>query len=598
MKKLPKSDLHRHIGSCMTPDVIGQTAVAVLAERAGKEGETFSRRFENIVKFLLPVAADPFLCETNESGKDGGETEKYKKSFGLSRQDIARRSILQVVTDAYALRVRNIRPEKALLDPQDRFLEDISGLLPGLAESPYFSQKAMLRQLNVQYDEVMLVLVLLIYIRDHFDDGDRPSAIKSLGGKIVKLLSEPLTQMGEEKYRDQLTRHLGQFVELWEDRSISQEVSNAFKDLSPTKSIIRFLQSAHSPQRCLGDGNSSLFNYLRGCEYGGSQNLQTRAAIFITVKSIVQSAIEENIRYLCLRAAVVGYEKFQLQSAREAAEALLKAIGYFTSLECDKGIKIHINVIMAANRQRNHEDFTKNADLALAYKDGIAQWTEEADDVAKAGNARTRSYFPAMPCVVSFDLFGLEKGNRPTKFKEQFRKLQQHNFPATIHAGEDDDADAIAEAVYEAFTLRVGHGLSLRQNEGLMRMVRERHIAIELCPISNLLTSGRYGFPDIKDGTPDASWDPKGSSSYPLRQYLNENLDVTINTDNPVVSASDLTQEYIVAARLAGGLTKWEVLRLIKNGFRAAAIPKEEKRKLMNEIDDEIFEILLNEDQA
>lgn len=82
---------------------------------------------------------------------------------------------------------------------------------------------------------------------------------------------------------------------------------------------------------------------------------------------------------------------------------------------------------------------------------------------------------------------------------------------------------------------------------------------------------------------------------YPLRQYLDENLDVTVNTDNPFISNSSMTKEYIVASRMIGGLTKWEVLRLIKNSFRGAAIPKDEKRKLMNEIDDEIYEILINE---
>ena len=54
--------------------------------------------------------------------------------------------------------------------------------------------------------------------------------------------------------------------------------------------------------------------------------------------------------------------------------------------------------------------------------------------------------------------------------------------------------------------------------------------------------------------------------------------------------------EFLLAVKMAGGLTKWEVLRLIKNGFRFATIEKEQKRLLMNEIDNEIYEILFEED--
>jgi len=74
-----------------------------------------------------------------------------------------------------------------------------------------------------------------------------------------------------------------------------------------------------------------------------------------------------------------------------------------------------------------------------------------------------------------------------------------------------------------------------------------------------------------------------------------ENIDVTINTDNPFVSGATLTDEFMVAAKMAGGLTKWEILRLIKNSFRSAALPKEQKKRLMDEIDDEIYNYLLDE---
>ena len=201
------------------------------------------------------------------------------------------------------------------------------------------------------------------------------------------------------------------------------------------------------------------------------------------------------------------------------------------------------------------------------------------------------SFFNTKSKVVSFDLAGLEKGNRPSKIVTQFTKLLKEFFPITINSGEENDSESIWEAVYLVNSQRLGHALTLRDNINLLKIVRERHTAIELCPISNILTNPDFKFRNIHN----SKWDPKDKSSYPLRQYLDQNLDVTLNTDNPCVSDTCMTKEYLVGAKLIDGLSKWEILRLIKNSFRSAAIPKNEKRMLMNEIDEEIYNILLNE---
>ena len=606
IKKLPKADLHCHIGSCMSPNVLAQTALLVLAEKAAQDGNQLKEVLPDIVNFLLPIASDPNLNELKKSEtKENSETKNYKNSFGF--RDIKAKSILEIVAHAYSLRERNILPERALLDPHNTLLEETCLQFARYESSKYFQRKVMLRQLSVSYDLVMLVFVLLLHVRDHFSEAARGTAIIETIERIIKILQPGLKETGYEKYDEAVGGALYNFDKLW--GQLSKRILNAFTGLPPTKNILKFLQSAHSDKRCLEPGCASLFNYLRGCEYGGSQNLQTKASIFLTVDSVVKYALSDKIRYLCLRCAVNGYTKFGLQSGKEATESLLHAIDYYAGKSCDDGNKVHINVILAANRQRDAEDFGKNADLALKYQHGLPMRKDHDDNEAE-------KYYSSGSRVVSFDLFGLEKGNRPSKFKEQFRKLQEESFPATIHAGEEDGAESIREAVYDAFTQRIGHGLSLRQDIGLLRMVRERHITIELCPLSNLLTSGKYKLreeierqykqelerirdedkPTQKDRITELEQEYLISRDeyYPLRQYLNANLDVTINSDNPRVSEATLSKEFLVAARLVGGLTKWEILRLIKNSFRGAAIPKDEKRKLMNEIDDEIYELMLH----
>jgi adenosine deaminase len=61
-------------------------------------------------------------------------------------------------------------------------------------------------------------------------------------------------------------------------------------------------------------------------------------------------------------------------------------------------------------------------------------------------------------------------------------------------------------------------------------------------------------------------------------------MEVTIGTDNRYLHAEDastLTSEYLMAARLAGGLTRWEVLQIVKAGFKNAFLDKSEVRELI-----------------
>ncbi|MBE3143906.1 MAG: hypothetical protein IMZ61_08280 [Planctomycetes bacterium] len=606
IRSLPKADLHCHIGSCMSNETLVGTAILVLAEKMAQRGGKLKEVLRDIIEFLIPIAADPWLMgKKSRVFKEHVETTQYKQSFGL--KEIKGKSIFEVVSDAFSLKKRFVLPEKALLDPHNMLFEETCRHLVEFPVSPYFRRKILLRQKSVTYEEIMLVLILMLYMRDSAKEDERKNATERIGATAIGIVQPALNKAGFAYYSEKVKDALDKFYKIWADNASGY--LEALRDIPEGQNIISFLRSAHFPERCLAEDSGSLLNYLRGCEYGGSQNLQTKAAIYLAIESIVQYALNDNIRYLCLRCAVNGYTKIGILSAEEAIESLLESIDHYSGINCQKGKKIHINVILAANRQKDTSDFEKNAAIALKYRNGLSSENDQK-------RSRATAFFPSKSKVVSFDLSGLEKGNRPTKFEKQFKKLQAESFPTTIHAGEEDTADSIREAVYVAFTQRIGHGLSLRQDPLLQTLVRERHIAIELCPLSNLLTGGAYKNPkevmaQYKGEIVNINNENKGKTAfckrkrindflesrpeyYPLRQYLNENLDVTINTDNPFISDSTLSKEFLAAAQLVGGLTKWEILRLIKNSFRAAAIPKDEKRKLMNEIDEEIYELILN----
>jgi adenosine deaminase len=49
---------------------------------------------------------------------------------------------------------------------------------------------------------------------------------------------------------------------------------------------------------------------------------------------------------------------------------------------------------------------------------------------------------------------------------------------------------------------------------------------------------------------------------------------VTVNTDDPGISRTSLSREYLKAARMMeNGLSCWDILQLIRNSFRAPFAP-------------------------
>jgi hypothetical protein len=53
-----------------------------------------------------------------------------------------------------------------------------------------------------------------------------------------------------------------------------------------------------------------------------------------------------------------------------------------------------------------------------------------------------------------------------------------------------------------------------------------------------------------------------------------------------------LTDEYLRAAQFCGGLTKWDVLRLAKAGFKNAFLAKDDVAAMLRHVEYEVFRIL------
>lgn len=167
--------------------------------------------------------------------------------------------------------------------------------------------------------------------------------------------------------------------------------------------------------------------------------------------------------------------------------------------------------------------------------------------------------------VCAADLAGAEAQYPMTEFRSLFENTKKLGMPFTIHAGECGNPQNIVDAV-QAGAARVGHGIAMRGRKDVQQLVRRAHVGVEMCPISNLQTKA-----------------VKSQEEYPIREFLQEGLLVSVNTDNRTVSRTSMTRE-LEFIRKAYGIRGEEVELLMKNAVETAFADDSVKEKLYRKL--------------
>ncbi len=175
--------------------------------------------------------------------------------------------------------------------------------------------------------------------------------------------------------------------------------------------------------------------------------------------------------------------------------------------------------------------------------------------------------------VVGFDLAGGELGNPASAHVAAFQYAHEHGLACTCHAGEGDGAASVHEAVHRCAVQRIGHATRLIEDETLTQFVNDRQIALEICLTSNVQTRVTEDY-----------------ASHPLRRYVDQGLNVVLNTDNRLMSGVGLVDEYDVAVRTFG-FSFDEIARMALNGFESAFLPEQERRALVESVAREIQDL-------
>ncbi|KTC99126.1 adenosine deaminase [Legionella erythra] len=132
-----------------------------------------------------------------------------------------------------------------------------------------------------------------------------------------------------------------------------------------------------------------------------------------------------------------------------------------------------------------------------------------------------------LPCVVGFGLGGDEINFPPKRFAQAYQIAVEGGLHATVHAGEFASAEGMNEAMDYLPIKRIGHGVQSIHSPETIARLKDKQIALEICPSSNV----RLGlFKDIPN--------------HPIRRLHNEGLLLSINSDDPPFFNTNLATEY------------------------------------------------------
>jgi aminodeoxyfutalosine deaminase len=209
-------------------------------------------------------------------------------------------------------------------------------------------------------------------------------------------------------------------------------------------------------------------------------------------------------------------------------------------------------------RERGEHDFGVSL---LWIFDAVRQFGAD-----KAQHVADLAVLLRSPSIIGFGIGGDERQAAPELFRDVYTYAANNGLRLTAHAGET----AGPGSVWGALNLpaeRIGHGLTAWQDPELVEELSTRQIPVEICITSNLRTGV---CPTIAE--------------HPVRNYFDQGVMVTLNTDDPAMFATSLSREYQLAQDTFG-FTDEHLRELARNSFEASFLPAEKKLQFLDIFD-------------
>ncbi|WP_281560491.1 adenosine deaminase [Thalassomonas sp. RHCl1] len=161
-----------------------------------------------------------------------------------------------------------------------------------------------------------------------------------------------------------------------------------------------------------------------------------------------------------------------------------------------------------------------------------------------------------------------ELGHPPEKFSQVFAMAAEMGLPAVAHAGEEGPAEYIWNALKLLKVKRIDHGVRCVEDPELVAMLRDNHIPLTVCPLSNTKLKV---FEQM--------------SQHNILELLDKGLNVTVNSDDPAYFGGYVNENF-VALYQGLAMTRIQAVKLAQNSFNASFLADKEKQALLTRLDD------------
>ncbi|MGW2211692.1 adenosine deaminase [Streptomyces sp. NPDC001781] len=288
-------------------------------------------------------------------------------------------------------------------------------------------------------------------------------------------------------------------------------------------------------------GSGDLVRYIGTFEHTLAV-MQTREGLLRVAEEYVLDLAADGVVYAEVRYAPELNTRAGLTLA-EVVETVQEGLAAGMAKAAAAGTPVRVGTLLCGMRM--FDRVGEAAELAVAYRD--------------AG-------------VVGFDIAGAEDGFPPADHLAAFERLRAESVPFTIHAGEAYGLPSIHQAVQVCGAQRLGHGVRITEDivDGklgrLAAWVRDRRIALEMCPTSNLQTGCATSI-----------------AEHPVTALKDLGFRVTLNTDNRLVSGTTMTREMALLVEEAGW-TAEDLRTVTVNAVKSAFIPFDERKALIEDV--------------
>lgn len=165
---------------------------------------------------------------------------------------------------------------------------------------------------------------------------------------------------------------------------------------------------------------------------------------------------------------------------------------------------------------------------------------------------------------IGIGLGGLENGYPARLFEDVYTKASEYGLRKVAHAGEAVGAESIVEALDYLKAERIGHGIRCLEDKNLIDRLKATKTPLEICPSSN------YRLKLIDE-----------NQIHPIREMHDLGVLCTLNSDDPVMFSTSLTDEYLLL--LNQGFSLEELWQLNLNAIEASFLSTKQKERWVME---------------